>query len=81
MKSEVELGFWPYLLGIGALIGGVGWLVHTIKSPTASQRIQLEYLKKQQEEAERKAFIQKAAITGGVILLSLVGIKELLKRR
>jgi len=81
MRSEVELGYWQYILGAGGLIGGIAWLIHEIKSPTASQRIQLEYLKRQQEEEKRKAFIQKAAITGGVILLSLVGIKELLRRR
>lgn len=79
--SKVNLGFWPFILAAGGLVGAVGYLVHTIKSPSASQRLQFEQLKKQQEELKRKAFLQKAAIIGGITVLVLVGIKQIKKSK
>ena len=56
------------------------WLVHEAKSPSAIQRLQLEQLKKQQEEIKTEAFIQKAAVAGGVTILILIGLKKIKKK-
>ena len=80
MPTEINLGFVQYLLAAGALVGTTGWLISTIKGPTATQRIQLEQLKKQRVEEEKSAFTQKAAVIGGIAVLMLIGLKKLKRR-
>jgi len=81
-QMEVELGaIVGPLLAVASVLGASALTIFAFKSLSPTQRIMLEQLRREKEELERKAFIQKAAITGGIILLSLIGIKELLKRR
>lgn len=70
-----------WLFGAGALTGGIGWLISTIKGPSATQRIQIEQINKQKEEVKEKALVQETAIIGGISLLILIGLKELKKKK
>jgi len=80
--TETELGFAVTgpLLAIASLLGAGALSIFAFKSPSPTQRIQLEQLKKEQVEIKRKSFIQKVVIIGGVAVLILVGLKQLRRR-
>jgi len=79
---ETELGFaiTGPLLAIASVLGAGALSIFAFKSLSPTQRIQLEQLKKEQEETRRKAFIQKVAVIGGVSVLILLSIKEIKRR-
>jgi len=76
---ETELGFaiTGPLLAIASVLGAGALSIVAFKSLSPTQRIQLEQLRKEKEEIKRKAFIQKAAIIGGISVLILIGLKQL----
>ena len=80
--SESNLGFAIVgpLLAIASVLGAGALSIFAFKSLSPTQRIQLEQLKKEQEEERRKAFIQKIAVIGGVAVLILIGLKEIKKK-